>query len=92
MFIILIAASAAGTVVRMSLLEMAHLRADATTSVAVLTKLDVIASTCMQLGFLAAGFLIEFSTDSTWFADPFTLSLILGALLLVGTITRITDD
>lgn len=90
-FGILVAAAAAGTVVRMSLLEMAHARSQASTSVAVLTRLDVIASTCMQLGFLAGGFLIEFSVDSTWIADPFQLSLIGGGALLVAAITRIRE-
>ncbi len=86
---ILLGATAAGTVVRMSLLEMAHARSDETTSVAVLTKLDVIASTFMQLGFLAAGFLIELSVGSNWAADPFQLSLIGGGALLVVVIAQI---
>ncbi len=73
----------------MSLLEMAHARSDETTSVAVLTKLDVIASTFMQLGFLAAGFLIELSVGSNWAADPFQLSLIGGGALLVVVIAQI---
>ena len=90
-FGVLIAATAAGTVVRMSLLEMAHARSDASTSVAVLTRLDVIASTCMQLGFLAAGFLIELSVDSTWVADPFQLSLIGGGALLLAAVTQINE-
>ena len=90
-FGILIAAAAAGAVVRMSLLEMAHARSNASTSVAVLTRLDVIASTCMQLGFLAGGFLIELSVDSTWIADPFQLSLIAGGALLVAAITQIPE-
>lgn len=90
-FGILIAATAAGTVVRMSLLEMAHARSNASTSVAVLTRLDVIASTCMQLGFLAGGFLIEVSVGSTWIADPFQLSLIGGGVLLVAAITQIPE-
>lgn len=89
---VLIGATAAGTVVRMSLLEMTHARSDEATSVAVLTKLDVIASTCMQLGFLAAGFLIEFSVDSTWGADPFQLSLIASGVLLVVVLTRIDES
>ncbi len=90
-FGVLIAAAAAGTVVRMSLLEMAHARANAFTSVAVLTRLDVIASTCMQLGFLVAGFLIELSVDSTWVADPFQLSLIGAGALLVAAVTQIHE-
>ncbi len=90
-FGILIAATAAGTVVRMSLLEMAHARSDESTSVAVLTRLDVIGSTCMQLGFLAGGFLIELSVDSTWIADPFQLLLIGGGMLLVAATTQLRD-
>lgn len=86
---ILAAAMAAGTVVRMSLLEMTHLRSDAATSVAVLTRLDVIASTSMQLGFLAAGFLIERSVGSSWIADPFQLSLIIGGVALVAAVEQI---
>lgn len=89
---VLIGATAAGTIVRMSLLEMTHARSDEATSVAVLTKLDVIASTCMQLGFLAAGFLIEFSVDSTWGADPFQLSLIASGVLLVIVLTQIDES
>ena len=87
----LIAATASGTIVRMSLLEMAHARVDVSTSVAVLTRLDVIASTCMQLGFLGAGFLIDFSNESQWIADPFQLSLIAGGVLLVAATTQIRD-
>ena len=90
-YAILFAASAAGTVIRMSLLEMAHARSNAATSVSILTTLDVIASTCMQLGFLAAGFLIAWSSNSTWLADPFQLSLIVGGVLLVAATTRIRD-
>jgi len=90
-YAILIGAAAAGTVVRMALLEMAHARSNESNSVAVLTRLDVIASTCMQLGFLAAGFLIERSVDSTWVADPFQLSLIGAGVLLVAAVTQIRE-
>lgn len=88
---LLIAASAAGTVVRMSLLEMAHARSNASTSVGVLTRLDVIASTTMQLGFLAAGYLIDMSVGSTWLADPFQLSLIAGGALLIVVLAQISE-
>ncbi len=86
---ILVAATAAGTVVRMSLLEMAHAQSDESTSVAVLTRLDVIASTSMQIGFLAGGYLIDLSVGSTWIADPFQLSLVGGGGLLVAALTRV---
>ncbi|MEZ5343346.1 MAG: hypothetical protein R2706_18480 [Acidimicrobiales bacterium] len=88
---ILVAATAAGTIVRTALLEMVHMRSNETTSVAALTRLDVIASTCMQVGFLAAGFLIELSVDSTWRVDPFQLSLIAGGALLVVATTQIVE-
>lgn len=82
-------AAGAGAVVRMSLLEQAHLRSTDTSTVAVLTRFDVIASTSMQLGFLAGGYLIDLSTESSWLADPFQLSLIVGSALLVLALSRI---
>lgn len=82
-------ATAAGTVVRMSLLEMAHLRSRPDTSVAVLTVLDVVVSTSAQLGFFAAGFLISLSVGSTSLADPYQASLLALSIVLVALLMRL---
>ncbi len=83
------AAMAAGTVIRMSLLEMAHQRSQADTSVAVLTILDVVVSTAGQMGFFAAGFLISASVGSTSAADPYQASLLVLSLALFVLLTRL---
>ncbi len=88
---VIAAAAGAGTVVRMALLEQAHRRSTSSSTVAVLTRFDVIASTSMQLGFLVGGYLIDRSASSTWPADPYQLSLVVGAVLLVAALGRITD-
>lgn len=90
---ILVVGSAAGSVVRMSLLEMAHAQATTASSVSILTTLDVVASTALQVGFLIAGFLIRASAPdgfgSGWFVDPFQASLIAGAVLLLAALSRV---
>ncbi len=89
--LIIAAAMAAGTVVRLALLEQVHRRSTNASTVAVLTRFDVIASTSMQLGFLAGGYLIDWSATSTWPVDPFQLSLLAGGVLLVGAVAQIAD-
>ncbi|MGH1490334.1 MAG: hypothetical protein ACRBK7_13250 [Acidimicrobiales bacterium] len=84
-------AAGAGTVVRLSLLEMAHLRSSSSSTVQALTRLDVVASTSLQLGFLAGGYLIDLSIDSNWLADPYQLSLIAGGVLLVGAMSQVKN-
>jgi len=88
---VIAAAMGAGTVVRLALLEQVHRRSTSGSTVAVLTRFDVIASTSMQLGFLAGGYLIDLSAMSTWPADPFQLSLLIGGVLLVVAVGRVTD-
>ncbi|MEL6986140.1 MAG: hypothetical protein AAFO29_27170, partial [Actinomycetota bacterium] len=92
MLVVIAVAAGAGSVVRMSLLEQAHRRSSSASTVAVLTRFDVVASTSMQLGFLAGGYLIDLSTTSTWLADPFQLSLLIGSALLVVALERITVE
>lgn len=86
--IIAIAAGAA-TAVRMSLLELVHRRSTVATSVRILTILDVVGSTAMQVSFLAAGYLISASVDSTWIIDPYQLSLMAGPGLLLVALNRL---
>lgn len=81
-------AAGAGTAVRMSLLEVAHRRSTPATSVRILTILDVVGSTAMQLSFLAAGYLISVSADSPWPVDPYQLSLIMGPAVLLVILHR----
>lgn len=90
--VVIAVAAGAGSVVRMSLLEQAHRRSSSASTVAVLTRFDVVASTSMQLGFLAGGYLIDLSATSTWLADPFQLSLIVGSALLVVALGRIRNE
>lgn len=87
--LILAMATAAGTVVRMALLEYVHQASTSASSVASLTTLDVVASTSMQVGFLLAGQLIASSATSTWPADPFQLSLLVGGGLLLVALGRL---
>ena len=83
--VLLAIASGSITTMCMSLLELVHQRTTAATSVRTLTTLDVVGSTSMQVGFLAAGFLITMSIDSTWPIDPYLLSLlVLPAVLLIA--------
>jgi hypothetical protein len=84
-------ASGAANAVRMSLLEVAHRRSTEATSVRILTIIDIVASTAMQLGFLAAGYLINLSVDSTWPVDPYQLSLVASPALLVLALGRLKD-
>lgn len=94
---IVLVASGSIAVVRMVLLELAHTRATTSSSVSILTWFDVVASTCMQLGFLAAGYLISFSADRAargqaeiaGLADPFQLSLIVGGVALLVLVRAI---
>ncbi len=89
--LIVLAASAAGTIVRLALLEVVHLYSSTEATVATLTMLDVIASTSMQMGFLAAGYLIDWSVDSSWLLDPYQLSLVIGAFALVVVLTQVSE-
>jgi len=85
---IVVVAGASGAAIRLSLLEVAHGLSTFQNSVRVLTLVDVVASTSMQLGFLSAGYLIGLSTDSTWLVDPFNLSLIATPIMLLVVLTR----
>jgi hypothetical protein len=89
--VIVAIAAGAATAVRMSLLEVAHRRSTAMTSVRLLTITDIVGSTAMQLGFLAAGHLIDVSAGSSWPVDPYQLSLIAGAGLLLLALGRLRD-
>ncbi len=92
LLLVVVGAAAGGaTIVRISLIEMAHRRVTAATSVRLLTLLDVVGSTAMQMGFLAGGFLIGISADTSGTLDPYLASLIAGPLLLLAALTRIDE-
>jgi hypothetical protein len=86
------AGAAATTTVLLALMERAHQTIDNDTSVRALTVLDVVASTSMQVGLLAGGFLVAASEDRTdWLLDPYLLYLMAGGLAVVaalGTMRR----
>jgi hypothetical protein len=86
--VVVVVAGASGAAIRLSLLEVAHSLSTFQNSVRVLTMVDVVGSTSSQLGFLAAGYLIGLSTDSTWLVDPFNLSLIAMPTMLLVVLTR----
>ncbi len=84
--VIVIAAGASATATRLSLLETAHQLSTSRSLVRVLTLVDVVASTSMQLGFLAAGYLINLSVDSSWPVDPYRISLVTAPVILLAVL------
>jgi hypothetical protein len=69
------------------MLELAHQHSTTATSVRLLTVFDVVASTSMQLGLLAAGVLISASVTTSWPIDPYQLSMpVLPALRPVALV------
>ena len=86
--VIVIAAGAATTAIRLSLLETAHRLSTSRSLVRVLTLVDVVASTAMQVGFLAAGYLINLSADSSWPVDPYRISLVAAPAILFAVLGR----
>ena len=85
--VVLLAATAiigaAGTTVRVAMLETAHRTVNAANSVRAFTVLDVVASTSLQVGLLASGFLIAGSARSTWPVDPYLSFVIAGSVAAV---------
>ncbi len=78
---------AAGSTVRVAMLETAHRSVNTENSVRAFTVLDVVASTSLQLGLLVSGFLIAASAGNTWLIDPymgFVLIGSVGAVIAVG--------
>jgi hypothetical protein len=72
------------TTTRVALVEQAHREVTMTTAVRIFTMLDVIASTSLQVGLLAAGFLITAATSTTgWIVDPYQLLVITAAATTV---------
>jgi hypothetical protein len=69
---------ATGTTIRVAMLETAHRTVRPANSVRAFTILDVIASTSLQAGLLAGGFLIAASSTSTWPIDPY-LSFVIAS-------------
>lgn len=68
------------TTTRIAMLEVAHRMVTTTTAVRIFTLLDVVASTSLQIGLLASGFLIAASTStSTWLIDPYQILIIAAA-------------
>ena len=70
------AIGAAGTTIRVAMLETAHRAVKPANSVRAFTILDVVASTSLQAGLLAGGFLIAASTTTTWPIDPYLIFVI----------------
>lgn len=78
------------TTTRIALLEQAHRAVNATTTVRTFTMLDVVASTSLQVGLLAAGFLITAATSTTsWLADPYQILIIAAAAMTVIATQRL---
>ena len=72
------------TTTRMAMLEHAHRMVTTTTAVRTFTLLDVVASTCLQIGLVAAGFLIAAATStSSWLIDPYQVLIIVAAVSTV---------
>ncbi len=81
------AITAAGTtIVRVAMLEAAHRTITTANTVRAFTLLDVVASTSLQLGLLAAGFLITASTNSDWIADPYLIFVTVAAAATIPAI------
>lgn len=74
-----VAASAALTIVFFTIMELAHRVIDEHTSVRSMTIYDVVASSSMQGGLLASGFLIALSSDHHWSVDPYKAYLVVIA-------------
>jgi MFS family permease len=85
------ALSGAGvTTTRIALLELVHRSVDSATAVRVFTVLDVVASTSLQVGLVAAGFLITAAAStSTWPADPYQLLIIAAAIATVAALRQL---
>ncbi len=81
------ALTAAGvTIVRVAMLEAAHRTIAAANTVRAFTLLDVVASTSLQVGLLAAGFLITASEDIDWIVDPYLLFVTVMAIVTIPVI------
>ena len=74
---------AAGTTIRVAMLETAHRTVKPANSVRAFTILDVVASTSVQAGLLAGGFLITASTTSTWPIDPYLVFVVASSTAAV---------
>lgn len=78
------------TTTRIALLELTHREVNTATAVRVFTMLDVIASTSLQVGLLASGFLITAATSTTgWIVDPYQLLIIAAAATTVLATQRL---
>ncbi|MGI9597519.1 MAG: hypothetical protein ACR2QK_15245 [Acidimicrobiales bacterium] len=83
------------TITRVSLLEQAHRGVNRASAVRVFTMLDVVASTSLQVGLLAAGFLITAATSTTgWIVDPYQLLIVAAAAttVLATHVLRTTQE
>ena len=77
------AVGAAGTTIRVAMLETAHRTVKPENSVRAFTILDVVASTSLQAGLLAGGFLIAASATTTWPIDPYLIFVIASSTAAV---------
>ena len=85
-------AAAATTTIFLALIELVHNRVDEHSSVKALTIFDVVASTSMQLGLLAAGFVIAAAgRTSTWPIDPYRIFLLVNAIIVLLLATRLSS-
>ena len=78
-----VAITVSATVIRLVMLEELHRRTSPATSVRVFTMLDVVASTSLQVGLVAAGFLIVPTTTI-----PYRAFLLAGAIAASATTRR----
>lgn len=89
LLVVVVIGSAARSMMRLGIMELAHRRIDETNSVRVMTMFDVIGSTSFQVGFFIVGFLISASVGWTGRFNPFQIWLMLTAVVLVLAIGRL---
>ncbi len=80
---------AAGTTIRIALLETAHRTVRPENSVRAFTLLDVVASTSLQAGLLLGGFLITASATSSSPVDPYVGFVIVTSIAAVLAVRRL---
>lgn len=88
-FASLTTAAAATSMMMLTVMELAHRAIDPATSVRAMTVYDVVASTSMQVGLLAAGFLVAASAGAER-ADPYRLYLVALALITLVVTARLS--
>jgi hypothetical protein len=75
------------TITRLAMLEATHRVVTPANTVRAFTFLDVVASTSLQAGLLASGFLIAASTTSTtWLTDPYRAFVLIATAMSIPAI------